>query len=145
MRKGGLGMLRRCLAMLGLAALVVTILSGCGGSAGPVWGIDPMFVGIWEVTRLTEDGWDVLWSRKTMVFRDDGTWRSDTDNEEKSWSTGTYGTWNGKLNYRIDASSNPDNVGDEYTFDYTADAGTMTISGHHLGHYYVSTFQRLEG
>jgi len=125
-----------------LAAAVVTAaaLTGCGGG-DILWGIDPDLVDSWRQVDLTEDGFPVLFDPKTMIFRDDGTWRSDSD--DGGWSTGGYQTRPGRLNYRIDASDDPDNVGHEYTFDYAVTPTHMTISGRMSGHRYVATFARL--
>jgi hypothetical protein len=123
----------------GVAALA--LLAGCGGGAGP-WGIDPQLVDRWSQTDLTEDGFPAYFVRRVMDFRADGSWRSDS--LDGSWSTGGYRTRSGRLNYWIEASDDPGNVGDEYTFDYTAAAHTMTIRGRYLGHYYVATFARLQ-
>ena len=123
-----------------VAALAALTLTGCGGSSLP-WGLDPQLVGVWSQTDLSEDGVPAWFVRRTMTFRDDGTFRSDS--ADGGWSTGGYRTRPGRLNYWIDDSDDPANVGREYTFDYTASATTMTISGRYSGHYYVATFARL--
>jgi hypothetical protein len=128
------------LTWLLLALLVLSVVGGCGG-AGALWGIDPELVGAWRQTDLTEDGFPAYFVGKTMAFRDDGSWRSDS--ADGGWSTGGYQTRPGRLNYWIDASDDPDNVGHNYRFAYTANAPYMTISGHMSGHYYVAYFARL--
>ena len=128
------------LAWLGLALLALSMAGGCGGTGG-VWGIDPDLVGRWRQTDLTEDGFPAYFVARTMQFRDDRSWRSDS--ADGSWSTGGYQTRAGRLNYWIDASDDPGNVGHEYTFAYAVTSVRMTISGHMSGHYYVAYFGRL--
>jgi len=131
--------MRKALCLLAALASLgpALLLSGCGGSAEP-WSIDPAIVGIWDMTDLTEDGFQTYFLHKVIVYRADGTWRSDT--ADGSWSEGGYQTRGGRLNYWIDASDDPGNVGHEYTFGYQVSLGTLTISGHLSGHYYVATF-----
>ncbi|MBM3475635.1 MAG: hypothetical protein FJX75_20415 [Armatimonadetes bacterium] len=128
------------LVWLGLLLVVLSVAGGCGG-AGGLWGIDPELVAAWRQTDLTEDGVPAYFVGKTMQFRDDGTWRSDSD--DGGWSLGGYQTRSGRLNYWIDASDDPGNVGGNYTFDYAVMSARMTISGHMSGHYYVAYFARL--
>ena len=130
----------RPLLWVGLALLGLQVVCGCGG-AGGVWGIDRELVGAWRQTDLTEDGFPTFFIGKTMQFRGDGTWRSDS--ADGGWSLGGYQTRPGRLNYWIDASDYPNNVGHNYTFGYAVMSDPMTISGHMYGHYYVAYFGRL--
>jgi len=121
--------------LMGLTAIA---LAGCGGGITIEWGIDPDIVARWDMRDLTEDGLPAYFVARVIQYRADGTWRSDSADGE--WSRGTYRTGAGRLNYRINAASKPNVVGDEYTFDYRAQNGVLTISGHHRGHDYVSLF-----
>ena len=133
----------------GLLALAVVALwsgaalGGCGGGTEILWDIDPDIVARWDMQNLTEDGMPAYFEPRVIEYRADGTWRSDSADGE--WSRGTYRTGAGRLNYRINAASKPNVVGDEYTFDYSVSNGILIIEGRHLGHYYVSTFVDIGG
>ncbi len=128
---------RRVLVGLG-AGLIVVAAGGCGGGTDVPWGVDPDIVARWDMRDLTEDGVPAYFMHRVIEYRADGTWRSDA--ADGDWSRGTYQTRSGRLNYRINAASKPNTVGDEYTFDYSVTDGTLIIEGRHMGHYYVSTF-----
>ena len=132
----GLLVIGQPLATLGGALCVV----GCGGSGGTPWELDAAIVGTWDLRGMTQDGLLVFFDPKAMVFHEDGTWRSDTVDEDNSWSTGTFRTRDGRLNYRINASSDARNVGRAYTYDYSVSGGWLTIEGWHKGHYYEAMF-----
>jgi hypothetical protein len=127
----------RWLPFLALPAIVA--LTGCGGGDAP-WGVDPAVVGAWRIVDMTVDGYPALFADRVLRYNADGTWRSDS--ADGGWSTGTYGTRSGWLNYRIDASDDPGNVGDEYTYRYSVAGATLVIEGRYERHYYVSTFAR---
>lgn len=114
-------------------------LAGCGGDPGE-WGVDPQLVGSWELVEIMEDGFPTLFDPKLMVFRANASWRSHS--ADGSWSRGRYRTREGKLNYWINASDDPENVGGNYVFRYEVAGNSMSISGHMYGHHYVAIFRR---
>jgi hypothetical protein len=140
MRREAPEMSRLVLGIAIAALLSLAVLPSCGGSSGP-WAIDSVLVGAWNQIALTEDGFLAYFTGKVMTFRDDGKWRSDS--ADGGWSRGGYRTREGRLNYWINASDDPSNVGGNYNFAYEVTGNQMTISGHIWRHYYVATFARV--